>query len=508
MALSPRKHHLRWLFLAAICAGHCAARQVKTDLELEEAAKQAAKGEDSGWVALEKTVRATDAEPDLEMQKKALVEVGKIPSPRGVILLKENATNRNLRGEAIGGLAAQRNPSNAAEIDNTIVEASTKNAQQYGGLTRDEIKALGDSDHPDAVKLLKEQMGRDPNKDELAIDSLGKILKRRKKISWFSPQNAMAILGAANLSFDEEPTGAKPAAATPTSNASALPEAAPAPIADENDPESVLLGYLAGDGSADTKDRAVQSILAAHPPGVDYALSLASQPKVPLKARIALIDYLTRHAVNNQDRSIVDKFMKLRQRSARDAEFVASIDLSLRVLSNAFNLAIATPQPGRRTYRTVTRAEYERLEREADVISLKERPYPEYSGADVKTNLKKALRYYSLDSRLADRMQSHVSDLLNLPENRQSPERNLIFSALTRLAPKQDFYVLKKHGQDAFAKPGYFTTTLRLLTASARGRSWQIAALQRVWGLSYNEADKIRQIYLRDGRLLMQRMRL
>ncbi|MBS0617055.1 MAG: hypothetical protein JSR44_02645, partial [Spirochaetes bacterium] len=44
--------------------------------------------------------------------------------------------------------------------------------------------------------------------------------------------------------------------------------------------------------------------------------------------------------------------------------------------------------------------------------------------------------------------------------------------------------------------------------SSKRDRSWQIAALQRLWNLSYPEADLIRQIYLRDGRLLQQRMRL
>ncbi|HMV35692.1 MAG TPA: hypothetical protein PKD60_07360, partial [Turneriella sp.] len=151
---------------------------------------------------------------------------------------------------------------------------------------------------------------------------------------------------------------------------------------------------------------------------------------------------------------------------------------------------------------------YDPLPKEADIITLKQKPYPEYSAADVKTNLKKALRHYRMDAALAERMQKRVNELLNLPENRQSSERNLIFAALGRLYPQKDFYVLKEQGQDAFGKPGYFTTTLRLVTSSARGRSWQIAALQRVWGLTYAEADILRQIYLRDGKLLQQRMRL
>ena len=278
-------------------------------------------------------------------------------------------------------------------------------------------------------------------------------------------------------------------------------EAASSP--DDNDPEKVLLDFLAGGGNADVKDRAVQSIADAHPPGVPYLLALAAKRSVPVKSRIAIVDYLTRLAVNTQDKSMINKFINLRPR-AGNAQLVSSINLSLRVLGSAFGRVTG----GGVVYRSVPSDGYEPLPKETDVVSLVQRPYPGYSSADVKTNLKKALTYYRLDDRLTERMQSRVRDLLNLPQNKESPERNLIFSALGRLYPDRDFYVLRKQGQDAFAKPGYFTTTLRLITASARGRSWQIAALQRLWGLTYNEADLIRQIYLRDGKLLQQRMRL
>jgi hypothetical protein len=201
---------------------------------------------------------------------------------------------------------------------------------------------------------------------------------------------------------------------------------------------------------------------------------------------------------------MIGRFMALRRRTG-NREVIASIDLSIRILGSAFGTKVAT---GGRARRIVITERYDPLPKEADIISLKPRPYPEYSAADVKTNLRKALRHYGLSPSLADRMQKRVRELLNLPENRQSSERNLIFAALGRLYPQKDFYVLKEQGQDAFGKPGYFTTTLRLVTSSARGKSWQIAALQRIWGLSYAEADTLRQIYLRDGKLLQQRLRL
>lgn len=493
----------------ALAAGACAGRQVRNDLELEEAARRAAAGEEPGWQSLENTVRSKDEDPDIEMQKRALAEVGKIKSPRGEPVLKENLTNRFLRGEAAAGLMNQRNEQNKAEIDALLVDSAGKNAREYSGLTKEEIRALGDNEHPDAVRILKQQIGRDPNKDELTIESLGKILKRKSQ-SHYHPLNFTMPLGqatAAPVPDAAPPTGGLNVETIMSSDgkdAAATEEAAPTEA--DNDPEQVLINYLAGDGTPDVKDRAVQSIADAHPPGVPYLLNLAARRNVPVKSRIAIIDYLTRLAVNTQDKTMINKFINLRAR-AGNGQVVASINLSLRLLGSAFGRNVGGGG-GRVVYRTTNSDGYEPLPKEGEIVSLLQKPYPGYSSADVKTNLKKALTYYKFDSKLADRMQGRVSDLLNLPQNKESPERNLIFTALGRLYPDRDFYVLKKQGQDAFGKPGYFTTTLRLVTASARGRSWQIAALQRLWGLTYNEADMLRQIYLRDGKLLQQRMRL
>ncbi len=499
-----------FLFLGvftAFSAIACAGRQIRNDLELEEAARRAAAGEERGWQSLENTIRSKDDEPDVEMQKRALAEVGKIQSPRGMPVLIENLTNRFLRGEAAAGLIHQRNDTNKAEIDGLIVDAAAKNAREFSGLTREEIKALGETDNPHAVRLLKQQIGRDPNKDEMTVESLGKILKR-KSTSYYHPFDFTLPLGQAPAAAVPEAAPAAGKLNVESIMSSDGKEAAAeetAPAEGDSDPEQVLINYLAGDGSTDVKDRAVQSIAEAHPPGVPYLLALAGRRGISAKSRIAVIDYLTRLAVNTQDKSMIHKFINLRAR-AGNAQVVASINLSLRVLGSAFGRAVGGT--GGRVYRAVPSDGYEPLPKETDVVSLIQKPYPGYSGADVKTNLKKALTYYHLDKKLAERMQGRVSDLLNQPQNKESPERNLIFTALGRLYPDRDFYVLKKQGQDAFGKPGYFTTTLRLVTQSARGRSWQIAALQRLWGLTYNEADLIRQIYLRDGKLLQQRMRL
>jgi len=492
--------HLRYAGCALLLLTtlHCAARQVRNEIELEEAARRAAANEEKGWQALERTIRAKDEEPDIEMQKKALLEVGKIPSPRSEALLLENLTNRTLRAEAVQGLMLQRNASNRDEIDQAIINAARSNAQEFGGLTREEIRALGELDSPEAVRLLKQQLGRDPNKDEAVVESLGKILRRRKRTS-YTPLDFTLPLGQATA------TGAQlQIEDISTVKGEAPTTAAPADNGEDTDPEKVLLDFLSTDGAAETKDKAVQSIADAHGGKTDYLLGLAAKSQLPAATRIAIIDYLTRYAVNNQDRSMINRFIALK-RHAANREVSTSIDLSIRILASAFGTPVAT---GGRSRRIVITDGYDPLPKEADIITLQQRPYPEYSAADVKTNLKKALRHYRLDAGLAERMQKRVKDLLNLPENRQSSERNLIFAALGRLYPQKDFYVLKEHGQDAFGKPGYFTTTLRLVTSSARGRSWQIAALQRVWGLTYAEADLLRQIYLRDGKLLQQRLRL
>lgn len=490
---APHRHRYAVAMLLMV-AMHCAARQVHTEPELEEAVRRAKADEEKGWQALELTIRPKkEEEADIEMQRRALAELAKIPSPRSQKMLSESATDRHLRGEAVQGLMQQRNEANKAEIDRIILQAARTNAQEFGGLSKEEIRALGEIDDPEAVRLLKQQLGRDPVKDDLVIESLGKILRRQKRSYSGMPA---ALVGGVQLQIEDisSTNGENPTAITPET------------AKEEADPEKVLLDFLATDAAVETKDKAIQNIADAHAGGAAYLLDLAAKNTLATPARIAIIDYLTRDAVNREDKSIIGKLAALKRRS-NNRELNSSIDLSLRVLAQAFGVPTATS--GGRVARRVAIAEgYGPVPKEADIITLKQRPYPEYSAADVKTNLKKALRHYRLGSDLVERMQRRIDELVNLPENRQSSERNLIFAALGRLYPQRDFYVLKEQSKDAFSKPGYFTTTLRLVTSSARGRSWQIAVLQRIWGLTYTEADILRQIYLRDGKLLQQRMRL
>jgi hypothetical protein len=499
--MAPRFPHYRIagiaMLVASLLAVHCGARQIRNETELEQAVKLAKAGEESGWRSLEKTLLAGEEDQNLDLQKKVLLEVGKIKSERSEIILKASISDKYLRSEAAAGLANQRNEKNRQALDSLIVNSAFANAKEFGGLTRGEIKALGETDDPEAVRALKDQIGKDPNKDEATIDALGKILLRQRQ-SWLFGLDPQWQLGQAKSS------GKGLSLETIDITKSQSATAAPATAVEAPDPEKVLIDYLDSNGAGESKDRAAEKIAAAHKEGNGYLLTLAGKSSLGVTARIAIVDYLTRTAVNAQDKSMINKFYALRRRS-NSAKLTASINLSLRILGSAFGRPIGTGYVRRKP---VDRDGFDPLRKESDIVSLKQRPYPEYSAADVKTNLRKALKYYHLDPSLADRMQNHVSGLLNLPQNRESAERNLIFVALGRLFPNRDFYVLKKQGQDAFGKPGYFTTTLRLVTASARGRSWQIGALQRVWGLSYAEADKIRQIYLRDGKILQQRMRL
>lgn len=490
-ALHRHTYALAMLMVATL---HCAARQVRTEPELEEAVRRAKADEEKGWQALGRTIRPKDEEADLEMQRRAVAELGKIPSPRAQKMLGEAATDRYLRGEAVQALLQQRNDANKTEMDRMIVEAARSNALEFGGLSKEEIRALGEIDDPEAVRLLRQQLGRDPAKDDLVVEALGKILRRQKRSQG---RTAAVLAGGVQLEIEDISTSKSKEETPPTIPATTTQ--------DETDPEKVLLDFLATDAASETKDKAIQSIADAHGGNNAYLLSLAANNNLAAAVRIAIIDYLTRDAVNREDKSIIAELAALKRRS-RNREVNASIDLSLRVLARAFGAPVATG--GIRARRIAITEGYDPLPKEADIITLKQRPYPEYSAADVKTNLKKALRHYQLDAGLVERMQRRVNELMNLPENRQSSERNLIFAALGRLYPQRDFYVLKEQSKDAFSKPGYFTTTLRLITSSARGRSWQIAVLQRIWGLSYSEADMLRQIYLRDGKLLQQRMRL
>jgi hypothetical protein len=117
-----------WVILLAGAVA-CSGRQIRTDQDLETAAKQAAAGKESGWQSLEGTVRNNGDDQDLEYQKRALTEIGKIQSPRGELILKENLTHRQLRGEAAQGLIHQRNEANKSQIDAALVESGRQKRQ-------------------------------------------------------------------------------------------------------------------------------------------------------------------------------------------------------------------------------------------------------------------------------------------------------------------------------------------------------------------------------------------
>lgn len=471
---------------------NCAGAQVREESQLTETLRLAAENDNGAWKTLERLVREPGDAETIEMRKQALAGVGKIRSPRSEALLKENLNHPDFRGMAAEGLMNQRTEATKQEIDSLVVDAAQANLKKYPTLSRGEIFALGESADPRAVTVLKNQLGMNVLNDDLIIEALGKILLRRNQ-STYVPDNFLLPLGegsGSSLKIEELSMSEK------------VPEAKE----EEGDPEKVLLNYLTGDGSIDSKDKAVSAIRAAHPDGVDYLLGLIKRTTTPLKARMAIVDYLTRYAVDRRDSAMFDRFLTLRRR-VREKTLLRSIDLSLQLMGQAFGRKLATGAR-RRTYSAPQGTRYDPLPKEAEIVTLAKKPYPAYSAADVKTNLQKALKYYGFSASVFQRMQERVESLLNKKAFEKSSERNLIFVALARLYKNKDFYVLREKANDVFSLPGYFTTTLRIVTAAKRGRSWQVVALQRVWNLTASEAEIIRQIYLRDAKVLQQRLRL
>lgn len=472
---------------------NCAGAQVREESQLAETLRLAAENDNGAWKTLERLVREPGDAETLDMRKQALTGVGKIRSARSETLLRENLNHPDFRGMAAEGLMNQRGEATKQEIDSLVVDAAQANLQKYPTLSRGEIFALGESDDPRAVTVLKNQLGMTAINDDLIIEALGKILLRRNQ-SIYVPDNFLLPLGEGSgssvkieeLSMSDKATEPK--------------------VDEEGDPEKVLLNYLAGDGSIDSKDKAATAIRVAHPNGIDYLLGLTKRATTPLKARMAIVDYLTRYAVDSRDSAMFDRFLTLRRR-VREKPLLRSIDLSLQLMGQAFGRRLATGTR-RRAYSTPQGTQYDPLPKEAEIVTLTKKPYPAYSAADVKTNLKKALKYYGFSATAFQRMQERVESLLSQKVYEKSSERNLIFVALARLYKNKDFYVLREKANDAFSLPGYFTTTLRIVTTSKRGRSWQVVALQRVWNLTASEAEILRQIYLRDAKVLQQRLRL
>ena len=262
--------------------------------------------------------------------------------------------------------------------------------------------------------------------------------------------------------------------------------------------ENALLEILASDAPIESKRKAADELYTAYAPeSRSKLLAIMSNNKQPPATRTAILDYLTQQSIERNDRSMLHDFVQVKRQISHDRNFIPELNISLKILAEKFDEKITNYPP-------IASASTQRR----NVSTISEKPLASHSTGSVRENLKLVLRHYHLPPEMDQRIEKRLHELLNAEKYAQSSDRNLLFAALRRLYPNEDFYVLKSRGQKAIEIPGYFSSTLRLLTTSKRSPDWQVVALQRLWNLSFTEADKIRQIYLRDGKLLSARLRL
>lgn len=470
------------LFLFLLLILDCSTRQIRTNEDLTEATKRAAAEDKDSWDLLEKSLNPQETEPNRELQKKVLAEIGKIPSENSQRIIASKLRDPALRTEAASALIQQRNGKNNRAIDQALIESTQANIQQYGFLTVDEIVALGEVDDPRAVEILKSQSGKDLTLNAAVIESLGKIMRRQMHAQVTG--NAFGA-NTPKLSFEDPEQTSKNA--EPATGDSA---------------EKALLEILASDAPIESKRKAADELYTAYSPGArSKLLKLMTNRKQPFVLRTAILDYLTQQSLDRNDRSMLQDFVNAKKQLLYDKNFIAELNVSLKMLAEKFEEKSID-------YHSVGFVAVSRNAVSKEVITISEKPLTSRSAGSVRENLKLVVRHYHLPPDIDQRIEKRLNDLLNADKNSQSADRNLLFAALRRLYPNEDFYVLKSRGQKAIDTPGYFSTTLRLVTASKRSRDWQVVALQRLWNLNFAEADKIRQIYLRDGKLLSARLRL
>lgn len=508
--------HSYAVILISIVMQACQGMQVRDRETLNPVAEKARAGNETAVKALERTL---EQPVDESLKKEVLSEMGTVKTPRAREVLKQKLADNQLRGAAALAYSRQKDGTNDTEIDSDLTSSLQDNQLKYGTLTNEEIQVLGDTSDARAIKLLKSQLGINRENDALVIQALAKQLQRGLSTRVVTPADPAPK--------KEEPVITEPAEVIEKTTDTPVEKPAPAvqPLAeedfipaiddidldgkgdseDEETAEQVLREYTESDAPDELKDLALDAIYQAYKEeGRAHLLSLAENPEYSLVSRRSILMFLARKAKAQGDSSLVTELQTLRKKYKKQKDFVREIDSAIALLKDL-------PAPAEKpVVTTVTKKSSGR--RKSYVAdkepSLPKKNFAHKNQANVRHNLQSTLLYYGLSQGVINRMDSRVQKLLIDPAYQNNSERNLIFVTLEKLYPGQDYFTLKKYGRTAFDTPWYFTTTLKLVTRSGRGKNWQVAAISRLWGLTTHEATVIRSLYLKEGKSLAGKMKL
>lgn len=495
------------IFFTAIASMACGSLSVKDNQTFEVAKEKGVSGEKEGWQAIEEALKTPPPHENPDLHKQILTDLAETDHPEARRILWLYAGDRipAKRGTAVFSLYQQSDFVSREKHEERLVRQIRANGRKYNGLLPEEISTLGALKNPDSLDVLAEYLGRNSNDDPVIIQALGRKLEMRD-VSVDRPVETETV------NTDETGDEAQPETtseeATPddsagTTGSDEFDELLPDLKGGENETSvrekaaGILTDYLLSDASDDLKVLAMNTLYSKYGPDEtrEKLVELALQGETSQNDRKLMLVFLAEMAVLEDDETLYPLYAANLKKHGSDETYAEPLKAGIEILKQI------QPQ--------------EKIEEKVEPVKKKKPVRPKIRWSYVKKlrsmNRLEALahiaRKYGISRSTINRMHNRPKSIAARGRLDKGPESGIYYASLRRIYPDYNFFKLREKLQQSLYNPRFFSTTMRIIVYSKRSRGWQINAIRQVWGVSTDEAGKIRRMY-RHNRHLLRKARL
>ena len=407
---------------------------------------------------LEKNLQNPPPPEDPDLHLKTLEELSEIPDEKARELLIQYASHEDaaLREKAVSSLKKRQELTHAGKSDDLLLDIIEKNSETHEKLTATEIQILGETEEARGALILKDNLGKSEEDDALIIQSLGKRLETHEQKN----KNTKII----------------------------SPE------------EDVLKNYLKEDHDESLKRLALNAVYFSSLRGKDKIFNIASDNSYPISTREeAMALYTDNNSLPKEETAKQYQNLYFNSHGNIDLKEILVIEIA-RITGKSPETVLSAL---RRTIEKKRRAEIQRRKK----LEAKKRWYNAMKKKPGKEALTMLMIDYGISKGTIKKMDKSLYRHVTDESTRETAAKKFIYSALRDLHPRADFYRLKENGLKSLNNKGIFSALMREALSFNSAKDLQIISLKQLWGINYNEAEKLR-FFFKDKRSLLKEFNL
>lgn len=534
---------LQTAFLVGLTA--CGSLEIKDRESYVKADTEAKKGNVDAYEAMKKALQQPEPQKYSGLHQRILTDLGDMNHDKAREILRSYKSDPSAqkRGTAIFSLYKHRNFGNRTKIENEVLATIENNVKNFNTITAEEIQILGMLDSEKSLKILNEQLGKDPEKDPLILQAIGKKLSKRiddtvadsvlygqrhslERVSEFAylaekggdtddtaetdivDQFLPGVDDVDSTDSTESTESTEPTESTETTaetTTEATDSTGPETVTETTtvetdtptetetttgkitslDPETILVEYADNEQrSIDLRKFSVNVIYSSYgASGQSRLLTVVETRTLNFSTRKIILEYLAQRS-SAADEVFIEKLKKLHTDFKNDEltrQVIEQILVSLtgKDIDEIFG---KKEEPKKPVVKKPTRPSISALE------------YRRMMQRTPKDNLAIIGEPYGISRKTVNQIHNKTLQHASAAKQNSAGSR-IVYAALKRLHRNAGYFELKTQGKRSLYHPGLFSSIMYVVHRQYRSNSMQIVALQRLWSLNYDQAKKLNSFY-------------